>query len=143
MSATPSAAMSGPMSSRPSRSTAIIGWVIGVLPMLFLLFSAGMKFAKPKEFIEAFGKMGWGEHLAVPIGVVEAAAVLLYLFPRTAILGAILITGYMGGAISVHVRIGEPFIVQAVIGVVAWLGLYLREPRLRALIPFVRAGAHG
>lgn len=60
---------------------------------------------------------------------------MLFLIPRTAVLGAILLAGYMGGAIATHVRIGEPFIMQAGVGVLAWLGLYLREPRLRALIP--------
>jgi hypothetical protein len=120
------------------RSMTWLGWILGVLPMLFLLFSATMKFMKPKEVVEGFTHLGWPEHLALPIGIAEAAAVILYLFPRTAVLGAILVTGYMGGAIATHVRLGEPFYLQAGIGVVAWLGLFLRDPLVRSLLPLMR-----
>ena len=69
--------------------------------------------------------------------------VALFLIPRTAVLGAVLIAGYLGGAIATHVRIGEPFFIQAALGVVMWLGLYLRDPRLRALIPLRTPAAGG
>lgn len=100
-----------------------------------LLFSASMKFGSSPDMTKGFEHLGWPLHLAVPLGVLELACALLYLIPRTAVLGAILIAGYMGGAIATHVRIGEPFFMQAGFGVVMWLGLYLRDPRLRALIP--------
>jgi hypothetical protein len=80
-------------------------------------------------------KLGWSDKLAIALGVTEILSTILYLIPQTSVLGAILVTGYMGGAIATHLRIGEPFFVQAGIGVFVWLGLYLREPRLRALLP--------
>ena len=70
------------------------------------------------------------------IGITELVCTILYVIPQTAVLGAILLTGYLGGAVVTHVRMGEPFILPALFGVVLWLGLYLRDPRLRVLIPF-------
>jgi hypothetical protein len=71
----------------------------------------------------------------VRIAIVELACVLLYAIPRTSVLGAILLTGYLGGAISTHVRAGEPFYLPLGVGVIVWLGLFLRDARLRALLP--------
>lgn len=120
----------------PSKAALIIGWILSILPALMLLLSAVFKFLPPMEGAEeGLRHIGWDASLVPYLGVVELAAALLYLFPRTAVLGAILLTGYMGGAIATHVRVGDPFFVQAIIGVVLWLGLFLREPRLRALIP--------
>jgi hypothetical protein len=76
--------------------------------------------------------------LILPLGILELVCVAIYLFPPTAILGAILLTGYMGGAILAHLRVGEPVYVQATIGAVVWLGIFLREERLRKLIPIRR-----
>lgn len=111
------------------------GWALSALPAMLLLFSAAMKFAKPAPVVEGFAALGYPERLALPIGVVELACTIVYLVPRTAVLGAILLTGYLGGATATHVRVGDPFFSPIVIGVVLWLGLYLREPRLRALAP--------
>lgn len=116
----------------------LVGWILSVAPSLLLLFSGFMKFTSGKEMVEGFEKIGWPTSAAVPLGVAEIVSTLLYLFPRTAAIGAILLTGYMGGAIATHARIHEPFVAQCLIGVVLWLGLFLREPRLRALIPLVR-----
>lgn len=74
--------------------------------------------------------------MATPLGIVELVCAALYLLPRTAVLGAILLTGYMGGTIITHLRLGEPFYMQAGIGVLFWLGLYLRDARLRELAPW-------
>ena len=126
--------------SRPSRAATIIGWVLAVPPCGLLLFSAFMKFNLPPEAGEQMSKIGWSAGVMPKLGVVEAVSTLLYLFPKTAVLGAILLTGYMGGAIATHLRVEEPFIMQSLIGVVLWLGLFLRMPRLRALIPFVTRG---
>lgn len=112
-----------------------VGWILSVLPMPLLLFSAAGKFLKPVQVVQGFEHLGWPLDVAVALGVVELACVVLYLIPQTAVLGAILLTGYLGGAIATHVRIGEGFIVQSLLGVVVWLGLYLRDPRVRALIP--------
>jgi len=111
------------------------GWVIGVLPALLLLFSAVMKFTKPPELVEGFTHLGWPADLALALGIVELTCTVLYLIPRTAVLGAILLTGYLGGAIATHARIGEQFIGPVVLGVLVWLGLFLRDRRLRELIP--------
>lgn len=115
-----------------------IGWVLGGLPAALLIFSGVMKVANPPEVLEGFEKLGWPAALAVPIGVLELGVTLLYLFPRTAVLGAILVTGYMGGAMATHIRLGEPYFLQFLFGVALWGGLYLRDARVRALIPLVR-----
>ena len=118
-----------------SKKALWIGWILGILPAAFLLFSAAMKFAKPPPVVEGFTHLGWPDSLALPLGILELSCTILYLIPATAVLGAILLTGYMGGAIATHVRIGEPFWMQSLVGILLWLGLYLRDPRLRALIP--------
>lgn len=121
---------------KPSKAAFWIGHVLTVLPTPLLLFSGAMKLTKSQQVIDGFAHLGWPDHLAVPLGIVEITCTLLTLIPRSAALGAILLTGYMGGAIATHVRLGEPFVVQCLLGVVIWLGLYLRDPRVRALIPF-------
>lgn len=85
--------------------------------------------------IEGFVHLGWPMTLAVPLGILESAVALTCLIPRTSVLGAILVTGYMGGAIATHWRVGDPFFIQILVGIAVWGGLYLREPRLRTLIP--------
>jgi hypothetical protein len=119
----------------PSKGALWTGWVLSVLPSLLLFFSAYMKVARRPEAIEGFAKLGYPEHAALWIGIVEITCTVLYLIPRTAVLGAILLTGYLGGATNTHVRVGEPFFMPVLVGVVVWLGLFLREPRLRSLIP--------
>lgn len=117
----------------------VTGWVLTAMVSLLLTFSAVMKFLSPPEVTDGFvGKMGYPLSTLKPIGVVEAACVVLLLIPQTAVLGAILVTGYLGGATATHVRVGDPFIGPIIIGVVAWLGLFLRESRLRGLIPIRR-----
>jgi uncharacterized membrane protein YphA (DoxX/SURF4 family) len=114
------------------------GWILTVLIAALLIMSAVMKFAQPDFVVKGFTETsGYPLSSLIPIGVAELASALLFLLPRTRVLGAILITGYMGGAIATHVRQGEAFFVQVLVGVFAWLGLYLRDPRIRALAPFV------
>lgn len=115
-----------------------IGWALGGLAALLLLFSGVMKLIGPPEVTEGFEKLGWPAALAWPIGILEILVTLLYLFPRTAVLGAILVTGYMGGAMATHVRLGDPVFVHLLIGAAFWGGLYLRDARIRALIPLWR-----
>lgn len=121
-----------------SKAIMWIGWIFSVLPSLALIMSGVMKLMQPKEVVEGFEHLGWPISVATPLGIVEIACTLVYLIPQTAVLGAILLTGYMGGAIATHVRIGEEFWQQAAFGVVLWLGIFLREGRLRALIPLRR-----
>lgn len=122
----------------PSRLSVVIGWVLGLLPVPLLLMSAAFKFIMDANTAKGFEGLGWPTRYAPALGVVELACVVLYVIPRTAVVGAILFTGYMGGAIATHARIGEMFIAQAMLAIVMWFGLYLREPRLRALIPIRR-----
>src|SRR5947209_3018028 len=122
---------------RLSKAAVISGWIIGVLPVLLLLFSAIMKLSKSAGVVKGFAQFGYPEHLLVPIGITEFACTILYLIPQTAVLGAILLTGYFGGAVATQVRVSDPtFILPALCGVLLWLGLFLRDRRLRALVPF-------
>ncbi len=123
-----------------SKGALIAGWVLTALPAPLLLFSASGKFMMPQQVADGFAHLGWPTSLAVVLGVLEIACTVLVLVPATAVLGAVLLTGYMGGAMATHIRIGEPWYLQAAVSVVVWLGLFLRDPRLRALLP-LRAAA--
>ncbi|MBX3404098.1 MAG: DoxX family protein [Phycisphaeraceae bacterium] len=117
----------------------VVGLVLTALVALLLTFSAVMKFLRPPEMIEQFeGVLGYPARLAVPIGMVELLCVVLFIIPRTAALGAVLLTGYLGGAIATHVRIGDQFIAPVIVGVVVWLALFMRDPRVRSLLPLRR-----
>ena len=118
-----------------------LGWVLTVLPSAALIMSAGFKFSGDKTVTEGLQKMGWGPNLAVPLGITELTCTILYLIPQTSVLGAILLTGYMGGAIATHISLEEPFAFQAVFGIVIWLGIFLREPRLRTILPYRSTGS--
>lgn len=114
------------------------GWILSGLPALLLLFSGTMKLVNPPPVVAEFARLGYAEGAGFGIGMLEILCTVIYLIPRTSILGAILLTGYLGGATATHVRIGDPvnaFIMPAVIGAVLWAGLYLRDARVRALIP--------
>ncbi len=114
------------------------GRVISALAILFLLMDGVMKLVKPAIVVETTVQLGYPENTIVGIGIVLLVSTVLYMIPRTAILGAILLTGYLGGAVATHVRVGGPMfsiIFPVIIGVLVWGGLYLRDERLRALIP--------
>jgi hypothetical protein len=114
------------------------GRILSGLIGLMMSFSAVMKLSNPPEVSEQFvSKFGYPEAALFPIGITEIACVLLYLFPRTSFLGAILLTGYLGGATATHVRVADSFVAPIIVGVCVWLGLFLREPRLRALLPIL------
>ncbi len=114
------------------------GYAASALPVLLLLFSGAMKLAKPAGLAEGFAHLGMPVHLATGLGILELACTVVYLIPRTAVLGAILLTGYLGGAIVTHLRVGDPFLAPALLGVLIWGGLFLRDARLRALLPIQR-----
>lgn len=112
--------------------------IIGLVA-LFLLMDGAMKLVKPAFVVEETMRLGYPERVIVPIGIVLIVCTILYLVPKTAVLGAILLTGYLGGAVATHVRAGEPVfsvVFAIVFGVLVWLGLYLRNATLRLLIPF-------
>lgn len=111
------------------------GRVITVLVSLLFFFSAAMKFVGGAEVKEGMAHLGLPESMTIPLGILEAACTVIYLIPATSVLGAILLAGYMGGAICTHWRVGDPFVGQIAIALVIWLAIYLREPRLKALIP--------
>jgi hypothetical protein len=112
------------------------GYVVSALPALILLMSGIGKLVTPTETLkEQIAPIGWDVSLMLWLGILEVGCTIIYVIPRTSVLGAILLTGYMGGAIATHVRIFEPFALQLLIGVFVWLGLYLRDARLRALLP--------
>jgi len=110
-------------------------YVLSALPVLVLLFSGSMKFTHSPDLAKGFEHLGWPLSLAVPLGILELTCAILYVIPRTSVLGAILVAAYMGGAVATHVRIGEPPYLQILIGVLVWGGLYLRDSRLRPLLP--------
>lgn len=114
------------------------GRIMSALPVLGLLFSASLKLIHPPSLDEGFTHLGWPVNLAFALGILELACTVVYVLPRTAVLGAILLTGYLGGAIATHVRIGDPFLPVILMGVLIWGGLFLRDPRLRALMPLRR-----
>ena len=113
-----------------------LGWGLTAVPVLMMAMGGVMKLSHSAQLVEALTtKFGYPESVLLAFGVVELACVVLYAIPRTAVLGAILLTGYLGGAIATHVRISDAFVVPILIGVVAWGGLFLRDSRLRALLP--------
>ena len=117
------------------RGAVISGWIISTLIILFMLvdgFGHVMKFA---PYVKGTMDVGYPESVIMPLGIVELVITLLYAIPRTRIIGAILLTAYFGGATATHVRMGQPFYFPVVFGILVWLGLYLRDARLRSYIP--------
>ena len=115
------------------------GRVVSAIPVLLMVFSAAMKFAKPAPVVEGMVRAGFPTALLFVVGVLEFLSCVVYVIPQTAILGAILMTGYLGGATATNVRIGDPsWIVTVFLGVLVWGGLFFRDERILALIPFRR-----
>ena len=112
-----------------------IGCVISVLATLLFFLSAFMKLHGGPEVVKGFAHLGLPESMLRPLAILELSCVAIYLIPATSVTGAILLTGYIGGAICTHWRVGDPFFVHIALGIFVWLGLYLREDRLRGLIP--------
>jgi hypothetical protein len=114
------------------------GRVLTALPVLFLVFDGAMKLVQPEPVVKATVGLGYPQSVLTGLGIVLLTCTLLYLLPRTAVLGAILLTGYLGGAVASHVRVGEgwfPTFFPAIFGALLWGGLYLRDSRLRQLLP--------
>ncbi|HEX9427139.1 MAG TPA: DoxX family protein [Candidatus Polarisedimenticolia bacterium] len=111
------------------------GRVISILASAMFAMSSFMKFKGGPELSQGMAHLGLPEPLVVPLAILEISCVVVYLVPATSVVGAILLTGYIGGAICTHLRVGDPFYVQIALGVCVWLGLYLRENRLKDLMP--------
>jgi hypothetical protein len=113
-----------------------MGRIISAMPALLLLFSGTAKLLKVPAVIDGMAHYGYPEHLILYVGILEIGCTIVYLIPQTAMLGAILMTGYLGGATATNVRVGDPSVIGPVLaGVFVWTGLYLRDGRLSALIP--------
>ena len=123
-------------SSSVSKPALWTGRVMSILPILLVLFGSVMKLMRTPAVVEGFVRAGLPEKLIIPVGVIELVCVIVYVIPRTAILGAILMTALLGGATLTELRIGDPtYPIPVLLGMLAWGGLYLRDVRLRELIP--------
>jgi DoxX-like protein len=116
------------------------GWIPSALGVFILLTSARWKLTHSPFYVAEWRRIGYADSALLGIGVLQLTCVALYLIPRTAVLGVVLLTGYLGGAIASYVRIREPnpVLVPLTTALLLWAGLYLREERLRALLPFRR-----
>lgn len=123
----------------PSKAAVITGWTLSLLVSALFLMSATMKLTANPMAVQGFAGYGFAPDLLVPIGILELSCVILYLIPPINVLGAIVLTGYLGGALVTELRVGHPIYAHIVFGILLWGGLYLREPRLRKLIPVRRA----
>ena len=113
------------------------GRVISLWPVFVVLMSATWKLTRNPWYVGEFARIGWQESSLNLLAFLQLGCIVLYLIPQTAILGAVLLTGYLGGAIATYTRIGEPYpvLVPLSTSIIAWLGIYLRDARLRALLP--------
>ena len=134
-----SLAVSLPVSTQ-KRWIGWIGWAVSLWPVFVVLSSANWKLSRNAWYVGEFARIGWPESALNLLAFLQLGCILLFVFPRTAVLGAILLTGYMGGAIATYVRMGEPYpvLVPLSTAVIAWAGLFLREARLRTLLPLCR-----
>lgn len=116
------------------------GRVISLWPVFVVLMSATWKLTRNPWYVREFARIGWPESALTGLALLQLGCIVLYLIPPTAVLGAVLLTGYLGGAIATYVRMGEPYpvLVPLSTSLIAWLGIYLREERLRSLLPLRR-----
>jgi DoxX-like family len=126
--------------AQDTKTRRIVAVVLTTLVALFLTFDIVIKILMLSPAVEGTTALGYPADRVFPIGVIELVCLVLYLIPRTSVLGAVLLTGYLGGAIATHVRVGSPLLSHTLfpiyVAVLIWGGLYLREPRLRELVPF-------
>jgi hypothetical protein len=133
---------STPDSTRTQRR---IAYVLTTIAVLFLTLDTAMKLLRLAPAVEGTVALGYPDHTVFLIGAIQLVCLALYLVPQTAVLGAVVMTGYLGGAVATHVRVGNPLLSHTLfpiyVAAMLWGGLYLREPRLRALLPLLRARA--
>jgi hypothetical protein len=122
-----------------SRGARWAGWGLSGLAAVFLALDGAMKLAKPEPVLKGTFELGFDEGVIIPLGIVLVTSVVLYVIPYTAVLGAILLTGYLGGAVATQVRVGNPLFSHVLfpvyLGILIWAGLYLRDRRIRAVLP--------
>jgi hypothetical protein len=126
--------------SRPiSKGARVTGWIISAIPILMMGgMGAAMLLFNRAAVEQGMTKYGYPVRAAVPVLIIEIVCVILYAIPRTAVLGAVLLTGYLGGAVATHVHASEAWVFPVIVGVLVWLGLYLRDRRIRDLMPLRR-----
>lgn len=118
-----------------SKTQRIVGWILSGLVTIFLIGPSAMgKFTEWEGKEEMFSKLGFTTDVMFKIGILEVIVAILYIIPRTSFLGAILVTGYLGGAVVTHVRINDAFVMPIVMGVIAWVGLALQRPAIWSLL---------
>jgi hypothetical protein len=122
------------LTKTPTKKTLTAGWIISGICILFLVFDAVMKIIKEIHSIQGSVQLGWPEPLIQPIGIVLLICTILYAVPRTAFIGALSLTAYLGGAVAIMVRAGQPLYFAVVFGVLVWIGLYLRDAKIQTLI---------
>jgi DoxX-like protein len=129
----------------PSKRVLWTGRILSGAMIAFMIMDAVMHMTKIDPVVQASARLGFPLELVFGLGIVELVCTILYAYPRTSVLGAVLLTGYLGGAVAMHLRIGSSLFGEMLfpvyIGVLLWGGLYLREPRLHALIPFTVTSA--
>ncbi|MFY9648284.1 MAG: DoxX family protein [Terriglobales bacterium] len=130
--------MSSIQQTSPSTASVWSGRILSALVVLLFVVTGTFSLLKPAMAAQSATRYGYPDGAMLRIAIVEIVCALLYAIPRTSVLGAILLTGYLGGATATHVRVGEPFFLPIVVGVVVWLGLWLREKRLWKLVPTMR-----
>ena len=115
------------------------GRVLSGLVAIMMAFSASLKFMNLPDVAKQMKELGYPAELLLILGIIEISCAILYAIPQTSVLGAVLLTGYLGGAVATHVRVNDNFAFPAIGGVLVWLGLFLRDWRIRALLPIRRA----
>jgi hypothetical protein len=122
-----------------SKSRLWTGRILSGLAVAFLLLDAVLKLMKVQPVLDSFPKLGWPVSLVTSLGIILLVSTIIYVIPQTSVLGAILLTGYLGGAVATHLRVGDPLFSHVLfptyVAALLWGGLFLREPRLRALLP--------
>jgi hypothetical protein len=124
----------------PKRWMLWTGRVLSLWPVFVVLSSATWKLTRNPWYVAEFARIGWPESALTGLALLQLACLVLYVIPPTAVLGAVLLTGYLGGAIATYVRMGEPYpvLVPLSTSLIAWAGIYLRDERLRSLLPLRR-----
>jgi DoxX-like family len=131
--------MNSDAQSAPAGKTGLwVGRVLSALPILLFVATGMFGLLNPAAAMQGAAHYGFPEGVLLRVTIVEIGCAILYAIPRTAVLGSILLTGYLGGAVATHVRVGEPFYFPLIVGIVVWAGLYLRDARVRELIPLRR-----
>jgi len=117
---------------------AVVGWILTLAPSALLAMSAYMKLSRNPQAVEGFKARGYPDASLLTLGLIEAGCTLMLLVPWVAPLGALVLVGYLGGAVSTHLSHGEPWFTPVLVGVAVWLGLFFRDARVRSLLPLRR-----